>query len=138
MRSYGLMFHHFGLAVAKKEQARKFLAGLGYTLGEELHDPLQKVRLCMATHPAMPAVELITKSDEPGPLEHILQDAPERIYHLCFHTENLEHTLAAIKQDGHRLICISKPKPAILFDGKQVAFYVVTGFGLIEILILQG
>ncbi|MBF0137861.1 MAG: VOC family protein [Magnetococcus sp. DMHC-1] len=135
MSAYGLTFHHFGLAVTKKERAQKFLRDLGYTLGTEVHDPLQKVRLCMATHPAMPAVELIAKADETGPLEQILQSSTERIYHLCYQTNDLPQTLAAIKQDGHRLLCISQTKPAILFEGRGVAFYVVSGFGLIEFLV---
>ncbi len=70
---YGLHFHHFGLAVRDAESACVVLRGLGYSCGEQIVDPLQKVKLTWCNHAQMPAVELVALSDEPGPLDNILR-----------------------------------------------------------------
>ena len=82
----------------------------------------------------MPPVEVIFPSDEGGPLDAILADRNEVLYHLCYRSRDLATSLAAMKQAGHRVIQAAAPQPAILFDYKRVSFYVVKGFGLIEII----
>jgi hypothetical protein len=39
-----------------------------------------------------------------------------------------------MKTAGHRTMVVSPPKPAVLFDYRPVSFYMVRGFGLIEII----
>ncbi len=131
--NYGLTFDHFGLAVRNPETAIKVLVGLGYRCGEQVYDPQQKVRLVWCQHPHMPAVELVAPADEPGPVDNLLSDAGEMLYHLCFRSSNLQDSVAAIKSDGIRVYEIAAPKPAVLFDGRSVGFYHLKGFGLIEI-----
>lgn len=130
---YGLSFHHFGLAVRDAERAVRMLEGLGYRIGEQIHDPLQKVMLTWCEHEAMPAVELVSPSEEPGPLDNLLSSQPELLYHLCYESVDIAASTAAISGDGIRVITVSAPKPAVLFGGRQVGFYQVRGFGLIEI-----
>lgn len=130
---FGLAFHHFGLAVRKSEKAIKFLSDLEYTIGSSTYDELQNVNLVMCTHPVMPDVELIYPADSPGPLDSWLKDQTEIIYHLCYTCDDLEWTLEQIRI-RHRLITVSPPKPAILFDYQKVSFYRVQGFGMIEII----
>lgn len=111
-----------------------FLDLLGYAAGDEVYDPIQKVNLCLFTSKTLPAVEVITPSNEPGPLDRILKSRDEAPYHYCYVTENLEKTLASFSKAGCRAICVSSPKPAVLFGGRHVSFYLVQGFGLIELL----
>lgn len=134
MNKYGLAFHHLGLAVANPHKAKGLLKGLGYSIGEEVEDDLQQVKLIMCQSNHMPDVEIIFSGEIPGPIDNIIQTSGEGIYHMCYTTKNLSETLTQLKRDGNRLICVSPSKPAILFGGKQVSFYMVTGFGLIEIL----
>jgi methylmalonyl-CoA/ethylmalonyl-CoA epimerase len=134
MDSYGLAFDHFGLATRAPDKAVAFLAGLGYQVGETIHDSIQKVRLILCRNDRMPLVEVISPADEPGPLAAILADRNEAFYHLCYRSGDLAASLAAMKQAGHRVIQVAAPQPAILFDNKRVSFYMVRGFGLIEIL----
>ncbi len=129
-----MAFHHLGLAVREPERASRFLRGLGYQVGDVVHDPLQQVQLIWCERPDMPAVELIFPSDGPGPLDAILSERSEMIYHLCYESEGALASVEAIKQSGQRVVCVSPPKPAILFGGRPVSFYVIRGFGLIEIL----
>jgi hypothetical protein len=131
---YGLRFHHFGLAVRSTLAAVPVLQGLGYKLGEQLHDPLQNVMLTWCEHAHMPAIELVSPTDTPGPVDNILAAQPEMIYHLCFSADNIAASVAAISADGIRVLPVVPPKPAVLFGDKLVGFYHVRGFGLIEII----
>jgi len=130
-----LTFHHFGLAVRRPDEARKFVAALGYTPGEPVFDPSQKVHLQLCTHATHPAVEIIWPGDTTGPVDQLVQrHANGIIYHLCYATDNLTAALAALTAAGLRPLCISAPTPAPLFGGRPVSFYNVVGLGLVEIL----
>ena len=134
MENVGLAFDHFGLATRNPDRALSFLTGLGYQAGGMIYDPLQKVNLVLCLSADMPTVEVIFPSEECGPLSAILADRSESLYHLCYRSHDLRTSLAAIKQAGHRLIEVAAPQPAVLFDNKPVSFYLVKGFGLIEII----
>jgi methylmalonyl-CoA/ethylmalonyl-CoA epimerase len=134
LQNYGLVFHHFGLAVSNVSRALHFLKGLGYRTGEYMHDPLQNVHLVWCEHPNMPPVELVSPSDSPGPLDHYLSDMNELIYHLCFQSEDVAASVSAIRNDNIRVLPVTPPKPAKLFGGKEVSFYMIKGFGLVEFL----
>ncbi|MGD9685446.1 MAG: VOC family protein [Desulfobacter sp.] len=134
MNRYGLSFHHLGLAVSKPDFAEKFLQGIGYKIGERVYDPLQNVYLKMCDGSNHPPVELIFASETAGPLDGILKNHTEMIYHICYTTNNISESLQNISNDNIRTICISAPKPAVLFSGLQVAFYYVNGFGTVELI----
>lgn len=135
MTTFGLTFHHYGLAVRKDTDALVMLSGLGYINGDNIYDPLQDVHVRLCTHANMPTVEIVSigKSDE-GPLKSILKRSSEMIYHTCYETPDLEQTLNAIKNAGLRVLTISPRTPATLFDGRHVSFYYVPNFGIIELL----
>jgi methylmalonyl-CoA/ethylmalonyl-CoA epimerase len=133
LENYGLTFHHLGLAVRDIPDALKVLRGLGYECADEIHDPLQEVRLVWCQHVAMPAVELVAPTDKPGPVDNILEHSSESIYHSCYQSPSIEESVAAIKKDGIRVLPVVAPKPAVLFGGRLVGFYQLKGFGLIEI-----
>jgi len=134
MNRYGLKFHHLGLAVTNKEKAVCFIEGLNYKIGVEIYDPQQKVNIIMCHSDNMPDVEIIFRSNELGPLDSILRDRNELIYHICYTSKDLESSLKSIKISGNRIITVSVSKPAVLFDNNLVSFYLIDGFGLIEIL----
>jgi methylmalonyl-CoA/ethylmalonyl-CoA epimerase len=129
-------FHHFGLASKNPEFAATFFRSLGYETSDLVHDPLQKVDLIMCKHPSMPAVEIISPGGVEGPLDRMLaKHANGLIYHLCYITGDLERALSFMETDlGLRVMCLSEPKPAILFGGKAVSFYEVDGIGMVEII----
>ncbi len=133
---YGLSFHHMGLGVKDPAAATSFLSALGYAVEPLIHDPLQNVRLTMAYHPVMPSVEIICPGTGAGPLDRLLEVHPDGIvYHLCFVTADLDASLDLMEQEREfRVHCISDPKPAVLFDMRKVSFYMLSGFGVIEII----
>jgi methylmalonyl-CoA/ethylmalonyl-CoA epimerase len=53
---------------------------------------------------------------------------------LCYVTDNLADTLSRMNDARLRWQCVSPPKPAILFGGRRVSFYMIVGIGLIEII----
>jgi methylmalonyl-CoA/ethylmalonyl-CoA epimerase len=134
MNAFGLSFHHLGLASRNEEQSANFLAGMGYCIGQRIFDPLQKVHLRLCCSESMPDVEIVTPTDASGPLDSILKQNEYNLYHTCYVTKDLRYSLEQFKQYGIRLLCVSAPKPAILFDNKLVSFYFAKGFGLIELL----
>jgi catechol 2,3-dioxygenase-like lactoylglutathione lyase family enzyme len=134
MNALGLSFHHLGLAVKRQDEAVRFLQSLGYTLGAARYDPHQEVHLILCQHPQQPTVELIYPTERTGPLAQILKHQDSLIYHICYSTADIPQAATAIKTAGHRVIPVSPPTPAPLFDNRAVAFYWVKGFGLIELL----
>jgi catechol 2,3-dioxygenase-like lactoylglutathione lyase family enzyme len=130
-----LTFHHFGLAARRPDEARKFIAALGYQLGGSVFDPAQNVHLQLGTHTRQPAVEIIWPGDSSGPVDKLVGRHPSGIiYHLCYETDNLTAALAGLEAAGLRPLRISPPTPAPLFGGRAVSFYNVVGMGLVEIL----
>jgi hypothetical protein len=135
LSGFGLTFHHFGLAVPRPAEAETFLAALGYEIGARIFDPEQNVNLALCRHPQMPAVEIICPGNGPGPIDqYVARHSGGIVYHLCFATADLTASLAAIDVAGLRCVCVSPPRPAVLFGGRRVSFYAVVGVGLIELL----
>ena len=112
---------------------RPGVAGFGYHCNESVYDPLQEVNLIWCEHDSMPAVELVSPTGLPGPIDKILELNSESVYHICFAAQNTEASVAAMKNDGVRVIPMVAAKPAVLFGNQTVGFYQVKGLGLIEI-----
>jgi hypothetical protein len=134
MNSYGLEFHHFGLAVRSPEAAFRYLGDLGYRDGSSCYDPLQKVNLAMRHHDRMPDVEVIWPGPEPSPIDRMLKQRDSIIYHLCYTSKNVEGSLAALELAGLEVLPLGMAQPALLFGGAEVSFYSITGVGIIEII----
>jgi catechol 2,3-dioxygenase-like lactoylglutathione lyase family enzyme len=134
--TWGLAFHHLGLAASDPEAAAHFLSGLGYRIGETIYDPLQNVRLAMCAHDHMPDVEIISPADGPGPLDKLLSSHKDGlVYHMCYASADLDSSLDALEADERFSVrSIAPPTEAILFGGKRVSFYLIEGVGVIEII----
>src|SRR5260370_29896783 len=131
----GLAFHHFGLAVRKPDDGVAFLSMLGYRMENPILDKIQNVHLMMGWHDSQPAVEVIYEGTDAGPIDKLIQRHPQGIiYHVCYVTTNLQESLDQLETAGLRVLCISSPKPALLFQDRMVSFYNIVGMGLIEIL----
>jgi methylmalonyl-CoA/ethylmalonyl-CoA epimerase len=104
-------------------------------MGESVLDRGQNVHLMLCTHETEPEIEIIWPGDSQGPIDGLTQRHPAGIiYHICYATDDLAAALAALEKAGLRVVCVSPPKPALLFGGRKVSFYNVIGIGLIEIL----
>ena len=126
-------FHHIGMAVKSFDASMVFYRKLGYEIQGPIIDPLQNVELMLLESTTFPRIELIKPIDEKSPVNNYLKGAAEAIYHLCYEVADLSQTLAFLEAN-HRIICLSQPKPAVLFGGRRVSFYQVKGVGMIELL----
>ncbi len=126
-------FHHYGLALKSFAEAKTFHKNLGYSLSNEVHDKLQKVRLIICESKVFPAVELVKPADINSPINNYLSKNNEIIYHVCYEIDKRHISISELFSKN-RYICVSKPKPAILFNNRLVSFYYINNLGLIEIL----
>ena len=131
MRS--INFHHYGLALKEFNNAIKFHTNLGYHCTEKIYDSLQNVELVLCTSNYFPTVELVKPSNSNSPINNYLKKNNEMIYHVCYEINDSEEDLRIIF-GKNRAICVSTPKPAILFDNRLVSFYYINDVGLIELL----
>lgn len=135
----GFHFHHFGLAAVDPVRATAFVTQLGYHCSTVLFDPLQNVHLRWCECDGAPAVEIVSPTDRDGPLGRILTDRPSSFYHLCYEIEvTTTDALLTLRAGGARVVTVLAPLPAVLFDGRNVSFHMVQGFGLIELLEAEG
>jgi glyoxalase/bleomycin resistance protein/dioxygenase superfamily protein len=133
---YGLTFHHLGLAVRQTDTAAAFLANLGYSVGPTVYDPTQNVHVCLCEHPVMPIIEIICPGEGKSPIDRYLREHKEGlIYHMCFAAKDLTASIAELKADAQvKAIFWAKPQAAVLFGGRKIAFGLIDGIGLIELL----
>lgn len=129
----GFKFHHYGIAVKEFKHAENFYTALGYNCTKQIHDELQNVYLKFLTCNGMPNIELVKPVNNTSPISKYLSNYNELIYHTCY-----EIDLNILSIDSFfgtsKKVCVSKPKPAILFNNRNVSFYYVSNVGLIEIL----
>ena len=129
-----MKFHHLGLAVQNETEGLAYLSVLGYSAGEKIYDPEQNVHVRLCTAPHLPAVEIVTPGEGKTPLDPILQRQPEALYHTCYEVDDIDVIVKSLEDAKLRVLCLSPPKPAVLFGGRMVSFYRVIGFGIIELL----
>lgn len=129
-----LKFHHYGLALAKEDDALKLLKAMGFSAGDKVFDPLQNVHVRLLTHADKPTVEFVMPGEGGSPIEALIKKHNEMFYHSCYETSDLDKTLADLEDLGLRVLCVAERKPAVLFEGRHVSFYKIFGFGIIEFL----
>jgi len=133
---YGLTFHHLGLAVPKADTAAAFLSNLGYRVGPTVYDSIQNVHVCLCEHPGMPSIEIICPGPGKSPIDRYLQDHKAGlVYHMCFAAKDLRASISELKADPQiKAIFWAEPREAILFGGRKIAFGIINGLGLIELI----
>jgi hypothetical protein len=79
----GLEFHHLGLAVRRPDDAKLFLGGLGYEVGDPIYDPEQNANLIFCRHRGkMPAIEIIYPAKGKSPVDNLVNLRPDGlVYH---------------------------------------------------------
>lgn len=129
-----LKFHHFAVATDDAKLSSDYLAALGYRRGANAYDPLQNVNLEMWHHDGMPDVELVWPSGTSGPVNTMLKKKGVGIYHVCYEVDDLAATVNSFRAKDLNFLEVVEPRPAVLFGGRPVAFYLFEGFGLVELL----
>jgi len=128
-----MKFHHFGLLSSNPQGSCQVLVNLGYDVSGPIEDPLQKVRAWWGSHSTLPCVEIISPTETTGAVSNLAKKIQQGVYHVCFEVSDAQ---AFIDQVGgsSRVLLVSPPKPAVLFQNRLISFYFVDSFGLVELL----
>ena len=110
---------HIGIAVKSIEEARKFYEDiLGMTVTEIEEIPDQKVKVAFIPS-GDSELELLQSTDPQGPIAKYIEAKGQGIQHIALRVDDIEQTLADLKDKGVRLI---DEKPRIGAGGAKIAF----------------
>ena len=113
---------HIGIVVRNiAEHYELFLEHLfpRESLGPIIYDPLQKVRVAFIDAPGG-KIELIEPAALDSPVSSLVEKKPAGLYHICLEVDDLDKHLELSRRK--KQIVISKPKPAVAFGGRRIAF----------------
>jgi len=130
-----LTFHHLGCALPSiREYLHSFLVPLfGPTaIGEEIEDPLQRIRLLFVELRGGARLELIEPLDETSPLRGILARGHGSLYHCAYLVDDLDESLGRFRAAG--CLPISGPTPAVAFGGRRIAFLLTSQKDMLELI----
>ena len=100
--------------------------------GQIFEDPLQKVKVAfMTTRPGDAQIELVQPVGDDSPVRRFLQQGGG-MHHLCYEVADLEAELAAFRSRGAAIA--SRPKPAVAFGGRRIAWVITSEKFLVELL----
>jgi methylmalonyl-CoA/ethylmalonyl-CoA epimerase len=127
-----MKIHHFGFLTLNIDNSIKYLEKLGYELEKRLVDDERIVELALLRAESGEVLELIMPLQSESVVSKISKKLNNTIYHICYLTTDIEDSINQLEQNGFFLI--DKPKPAILFDNRKVAFLQSKYAGMIELL----
>jgi methylmalonyl-CoA/ethylmalonyl-CoA epimerase len=133
LNELNMQFHHYGLAVRDPSISRTWLVNLGYHLGEEIYDPIQKVYLQLAERIETPRIELVWSGNEKSPIDRWIKAHPQNFYHICYEVDDIDIVVDKLRSLG-RAMPLGNAVPAILFEERLVLFVYIEGLGLVELL----
>ena len=129
-----LRLHHMGFVVADIATAMPaFTRSMAAEWdGQIFEDPLQKAKVAFMTTRAGDAqIELVQPVGDSSPVQRFLQQGGG-MHHLCYEVADLEAELAAFRSRGAAIA--SRPKPAVAFGGRRIAWVITSEKFLVELL----
>jgi methylmalonyl-CoA/ethylmalonyl-CoA epimerase len=129
-----MIFHHLGVACdSVAVEAGRFEA-LGYRCeGPVFRDSIQRVEGTFMTGPG-PRLELLAPLDASSPVSSWLEKGV-KYYHQGF--EILSMTDALKELVAQRGVVVASPEPSIAFGGRSIAFVMLPGMILIELIEME-
>jgi len=123
-----MKFHHLGIACKDLELAKVWVSRMHSIVkeGKPVFDPLQNATLVLLHTAEGLLIEMISGEQ----VQHIVKRGTN-FYHICYSVSTIDQSVKDL--EGKGAIVISSPKPAVLFDGRKVAF-LHTPMGMIELL----
>jgi methylmalonyl-CoA/ethylmalonyl-CoA epimerase len=129
-----MRFHHVGYATANIDRYvedffRPVFAPLA--ISDKISDPIQRVTVCFARMQGGTLIELVEPFGENSPVDSVIGSGRGGVYHLCYEVEDLNRELARLRQK--RCMPVSKPVPAVAFNGRRIVFLLTPQRDLIEL-----
>ncbi|HEU5340241.1 VOC family protein [Edaphobacter sp.] len=120
----GFRLLHVGVAVPALGPTTEALTSLfGYrVVSGPFDDPIQKVSVNFLTTAPTDSVEieLIAPLTDDSPVRSMLAKNGGGAYHLCFETADIDAALDHAVKNG--CMIVSKPVPAVAFEGRRIAW----------------
>ena len=129
-----LRLHHVGFVVSNIESAREdFARSLNACSKSEIfHDPIQRVKVTfLSTQESDSQIELVEPASDDSPVRAFLERGGG-LHHLCYEVEDCEAALASIRE--RRGMIVRRPRPAVAFEGRKIAWALTAEKLLIEFL----
>jgi methylmalonyl-CoA/ethylmalonyl-CoA epimerase len=129
-----LRLHHMGFVVADIATTMPaFVRSMAAQWdGKIFEDPLQKAKVAfLTTRPGDAQIELVQPVGDDSPVRRFLQERGG-MHHLCYEVANLEAELKAFRSRGASIA--SRPKPAVAFGGRRIAWVITSEKFLVELL----
>jgi methylmalonyl-CoA/ethylmalonyl-CoA epimerase len=124
-------FHHIGVACPDLATEVTRFENLGYRQERDAFlDPIQKVRGMFLTGPG-PRLELLAPVDSTSPLTPWIEKGI-KYYHQAFEVASMTHALDELRARRGRMV--SAPEPGIAFNDRPIAFVMLPGMILIEVI----
>lgn len=123
-----MKFHHVGIACRDIQAEIQNISAIHEIIAQSpvVIDEQQNAELVLLTLSDGTNLELISGKQVEGLLKKNIT-----YYHLCFEVEDIRAEIDRLEKENAKLL--SPPKPAPLFDNREVAFLHVS-YGIIELL----
>jgi methylmalonyl-CoA/ethylmalonyl-CoA epimerase len=124
--------HHIGFIVQSIEASMPgFLQSMSGTWdGKVFHDPIQRVNVAFLSTPGTDVqIELVEPAAERNPVAAFLANGGG-IHHICYEVEDCDAALALMRE--RKALVVNRPRPAVAFDGRRVAWILTAEKLLVE------
>jgi methylmalonyl-CoA/ethylmalonyl-CoA epimerase len=131
----GRRLHHVGYVVGSIDSSLpRFLESMEAVWdGRIFSDPSQKVKVAfISTGEGDPLIELVEPDAVDAPVQRFLREKGGGLHHVCYEVEDPGAELTAMRSRGGRVVM--RPKPAVAFDGRQIAWVLTREDLLVELL----
>ena len=126
-----LLFHHLGIVIPNIDNYLKY--SIYKNIYKRVYDPLQLSNLALLKTESSIYIELIEPADKRATTYNFLNQRGGGYHHICFIVKNNDYLNKIIKDKKIKIIW--GPKPAILFDNKNVVFGYTQNKELIEFIL---
>ena len=130
-----MKLNHLGFAVRNIDEALLvYEKAFGYKkLSGPFDDPIQKVSVCFIGSgiPGELPIELVAPLGDDSPVHKILAKG-NGIYHVCYEVDDIEKAVAEMRAQG--CVVVSKPVPAVAFEGRKIAWFYTPKRQLVEVM----
>jgi methylmalonyl-CoA/ethylmalonyl-CoA epimerase len=126
--------HHVGFVVQSIDASMPgFLKSMNGTWDEKIfHDPIQSVKVAFLSTPGSDVqIELVEPAGDRNPVSAFLAKGGG-IHHVCYQVDDCDATIALMRQ--HRSLVVKRPRPAVAFDGRRIAWMLTAEKLLIELI----
>jgi len=133
-----MRLHHLGFVVSNIETSMPgFVRSLGACWdGRIFEDPHQRVKVAfLTTRPEDAQVELVEPVGQDSPVQRFLRERGGGLHHACYEVADLDQQLADFRTRG--AVIAKRPKPAVAFDGRRIAWVITAEKLLVELLEVQ-